>query len=264
VTTLRVGASGTCPSFHMPVLSGPIVLESWYGRSSTYATPVNEAIVLTTSEVASVAIEDRSPVVTRANPLLPDHMRAAVVELRGGSGGSLLGITAPPPFPRSHFAAFDAKGRLLKQSRAVGLPLEFLEPSRSWAGAAVPSFGACDYGVRGLPGLQYRGGSVMTKVRSHKNIRGREFIDCVQAAYLLENWPLEVNVLLDAAHPGSAPPGLPAMRPIVGHPGIFEWSGGTVAMVGRRISGAWLLVSKGKTLRQRLLLLDHIRAAFRG
>ena len=102
----------------------------------------------------------------------------------------------------------------------------------------------------------------MTAVRPHPNVRGREFVDCLRANYLLDNWPIEANVLLDAAHPGSVPALLPAMPPLARHPGVFQGPGGEGETVARRIPNAWLLVSKGKGLEQRLKVLEHLRATF--
>lgn len=62
----------------------------------------------------------------------------------------------------------------------------------------------------------------MTTVKPHPDVRGREFVGCADTTYLLGNRPLIAGVLLDAAHPGSTPASLPAMRPLAGHLGIFQ------------------------------------------
>jgi hypothetical protein len=104
---------------------------------------------------------------------------------------------------------------------------------------------------------------MMTAVRPHKNVRGREFVDCVQVSYLFGGWPLEVNVLLDGAHPGATPAPLPALRALVGHRGVFEGPGLEAETVARRIPGAWILVARGESLKQRLAALEHLSITLR-
>ena len=47
--------------------------------------------------------------------------------------------------------------------------------------------------------------------------------------------------MLDAAHPGVAPPNLPGMEPLPGHPSLYEAPPDRFA---RRIPGAWLVVEE--------------------
>lgn len=98
----------------------------------------------------------------------------------------------------------------------------------------------------------------MPAIRRHRDVRGREFVDCVRTTYLLRNWPIEADVLLDAEHPGSTPAPLLALRPLHGHAGVFAGPGEEGDTVARRIPGAWLLVAKGEGLRQRLAFLGHL------
>lgn len=247
-------ASGTCPTFHMPIFegpfSGPVIVELWSGGSSN-ETPVNEALILATSEVASVSFEGRAPVATHASPLLPDHLRGALIELH---------LASPSLRRRPPVIALNAMGKPITQMRTPAPPLEFSVPSRSWEGSQRVSKGVCGVVISNLRSLVFRGGRVMTAVRPHPDIRGREFVDCLSANYLLGNWPIEINILLDAARPGSAPGPLPAMRPMAGHTGVFDGPGIEGDMVARRIHGGWLLVAKGEDLGQRLSMLEHIRA----
>jgi hypothetical protein len=100
----------------------------------------------------------------------------------------------------------------------------------------------------------------MTAVRPHADVRGREFVGCVDTSYLLDGWPIEASVLLDAEHPGPSPAALPGVRPLRGHAGMFHGPGVEGEAVARRISGGWLVVDKGENLVQRLALLEHLRA----
>jgi hypothetical protein len=266
ITTIRA-ASG-CPSLGLSVSRGPIIIEHWSGQSTYFGGgrrssgegPVREGIVLTTSEVAAVSFEGGAPIATHAESALPDRLRGAILDLRGGSGGQVGGLTVPPPLPRSHFTALNAKGEPIPQLHAPAPPLGFVVPNRSWGRSATQPPGVCGVEVRGLAGLVSEGGGVMTAVRPHPDVRGREFVDCERTTYLLDKWPLEVNVLLDAAHPGSTPARLPALQPLAGHPGLFEGPGLEADTIARRIPGAWLLVAEGEGLQQRLTFLEHLRA----
>jgi len=261
MTTLR-GAGG-CPSVDHPVFGGPIVMELWSGQLSSFGGGphpssqgwVREGLVLTTSEVADVSFEGRAPIATHAELALPDHLRGAIVDLRGGSAGA----NSLPPLPRLHVAALNSQGEQISQTDALGPPLELEVPNQSWGRSAAEPAGVCSVEVTGLVGLVFQGGGVMTAIKPHPDVRGREFVDCERTTYLLEKWPLEVNVLLDAAHPGSTPAPLPALQPLAGHPGLFEGPGLEAEAIARRIPGAWLLVAEGKDLRQRLTFLEHLR-----
>jgi hypothetical protein len=258
LTTVAAGGA-TCPTFHLPASSGPfegpIVVEHWSGHSSSSEVAVNDAVVLTESDVAAVSLEGRAPVVTRASPLLPGGLRAVYVELASPTVGH--GVAAPPPFPGSHFVALNSSGQQMSQTRLPGVPLEFRVPSQNWEQAQKAPRGVCRLVVK-LAGLAFEGGSVMTATKPHTDVRGREFVDCLRATYLFGGWPVEVNVLLDASHPGSRPASLPGTEPIIDHAGVFQWPGARGEMVAQRMGAAWLIVGQGGALRQRLMVLEHL------
>lgn len=213
VTTRRLGGGEVCPTFGMPSrfgpFSGPIVIENWSGRSfssESSAEAVDEALVLTTSVVAGVSLEGGVRVATRAESVLPDALRAAVVELRGGSGAQVLGTPVPPAFPRAHFEAFGSDGKVLAQTRALAPPLEFRAPSKSWRATQPPARGICGLTVKDFRGLVSAGGSVMTSIMPHRDTLGRELVDCERSMYSLGGTRLEADVLLDAEHPGGRRP----------------------------------------------------------
>jgi hypothetical protein len=258
VTTLRRSAPGMCPSYRMPVFRGPIIIENWSGESSSTKVPVDEAVILTTGEVAAVSLEGSTPIATYAESALPNHMRAVVVDLRGGSGERVLGVEAPLPFPRTHFAALNPRGEVIQETHTPGPPFEFRLPSQSWKQPTRAPSRICSLKVEHLPNLKLVGGQTVIVVRPHIDIRGREFISCLHASYLLDGWPLEVDVLLDAEHPGLTPARPPAIQPLAKHPGIFQEPGTQGETLARRIPGAWLLVSKGEGLKQRLAVVKDL------
>lgn len=257
LTTVALGA---CASVRSLVFSGPIISEEWTGRSSTATEAVDEAVVLTTSSVAAVSLEGSAPFATHPYAL-PDHLRGSVIDLRGASHEHVLGTAVPLPFPTAHFTALSSRGRAFPQSHVPGAPLGFAVPARTWGPSARQPAGVCSLHHRTLPGLISEGGAVVTTVvRDRPDVRGREFVDCLQVHYLLDRWPLEADVLLAAAHPGSTPAPLPEMHAVPGQSGLFQGPTVAGAAIARRIAGAWLIVSKGESQQQRLLLLEHLEA----
>jgi hypothetical protein len=90
-------------------------------------------------------------------------------------------------------------------------------------------------------------------------------MSCVDITYFyLGEHALTAAVLLNASHPGTTPPSLPDMKPLAGHPGIFE-APDSQEMAARRIPGAWLVVEEndGIGLRVPAELLKSLRATIR-
>ena len=239
------------------LFQGPVIAESRMGLVKPPMAPFSQAFVLVTPQVAAVSVPGYRRIATQASSLLPDHLRGAIVQLRGRVG------EMPPSFPSAHLVAWGSSGKPIAQSVVHAAPLAFEEPSREWSHGERAPRGVCSLSVSGLDEASFQEGSVMSAVKPHLDVRGREFIDCARSTYLLGKWPvqMEANVMLDAARPGTPPAPLPAVRPFPGHPGIFTGPGGTEGSVlVRRIPGAWLLVGKGKSLSQRLTLLEHLHA----
>jgi hypothetical protein len=265
VTTTRGAAA--CPSAGAAVFRGPIVVEMWGGHGGAFGSEgssvslagVREGIVLTTSDVAAVSFEGGAPIPTHPGPALPKGLRGAVLDLRDSSQG-----TVPPRLPRARFVALNSKGKAIAESSAHGPPLQFRVPSRRWGRSEHPQIGVCTVEARKIAGLVSEGGAVMTAIRPHVDVRGREFVDCLQSNYMLERWPIEVDVLVDAMHPGSTPATLPALQSLAGHPAVYEGPGPESDTLARRIPGAWLLVAKGENLGQRLRVLEHLHVMIRG
>jgi hypothetical protein len=256
-----------CPTYSLAARAGPfvgpIVVESWKGSSGSSNEPLRTALVLTTGEVAAVSFEGGAPIPTRGQPSLPDHMRSALVELPGGDGKHVFGVEEPPPLPRTRFTALNAGGELLPETDVLGPPLIFHNPVQTLAGSRGPVRGICGLRATRLAGLISEGGRVMTSAVPHRNVRGREFVTCIQRRYSLDGWPIEADLLLDAAHPGTSPAGLPAMRPLpdAEHAGVLEGPGAGGQAVARRVPGGWLVVAKGSGLAQRVMLLEHLNVS---
>jgi hypothetical protein len=233
----------------------PVVSEAW---SSGNGPPIEtEAYAVTTGGVASVSFDGGSAIATHAESELPNGLRAVAIKI---DGRSLLNESRIAPY----FVPLNARGQIIRQ---VGKPTESLGvevPIRRVRAASFPLRGVCGIQATPLPGLAVGGASVITKIRAYSGFVGQGFISCASSSYNLNGWPLLAGVLLSASHPGASPPALEAMRPLTGHPGIFQAPGPEGAdpegaMLARRVKGAWLVTSRAK-LRQRLRLLEHLYA----
>jgi hypothetical protein len=253
--------SGACPTANpVRAFHTPIVAENWSGQG---IPSVNTGFVLTTSRVAAVSINGSKAIPTHAEPMLPDQLRAAVVELRGGSRRHVPGFNVEVPVvPLSslRFTPLNSKGEPIPQSSKQDTPLAFYLPGRGWSRPASAPQGVCGIQANHLGGLVAPAGFVLTHVEPHPGLIGRPFLSCASSSYTFEGWPLVASVLLDAAHPGSTPAPLPTMKPLVGHSGFFQALVVEGEAVARRIPGAWLVVANGSGVSQRLLVLEHLRA----
>jgi hypothetical protein len=243
-------SGGVCP---MGPAREPIIVQSW---SKSSLPPVAEGYALTTNQVAAVSVDGEPPVSTYHEPGLPDGLRAIAVEIRGFPSQPHSGSLRL----RFRFTPLNAKGTPIPERITQGSPLSVLgEPIRSLSDPAHPTSGVCRINTEPLTRLATQGGSVTTRIKSYTGLTGQGFLSCASTSYHLEGWSLLAGVLLSASHPGATPQLLPDMRPLLGHPGVFQAPGFEGEIDARRIPGAWLVVTRAK-LKQRLVLLEHLRA----
>jgi hypothetical protein len=249
--------AGECPTLSAPTSLAPIVAEDWSGGGPS----VDVGVVLTTNQVMTVSVNDGPVVSTRTEQALPDGLRTAVVKLFGGPLRQVPGIPGGVhnlPLRSLRFTPLDRRNKPISQIGHPSAPLVFNVAGRRWSQQASPPQGICEISAARLGGLVFQGGFVVSSSNFHTVLVGEPLLSCVSASFSLERWPLIASVLLSAAHPGSAPPSLPAMQPLSGHPGIFQGPGVEGETIARRLPGAWLVVAKGQGLRQRLTLLEHL------
>jgi hypothetical protein len=188
-------------------------------------------------------------------------LRYVVVEIRSRK----LEIEDNKSYP--HFTPLNAKGRAIRRLSKSEVPLGFRVPTREWKQPGHAPSGICELRAEKWPGLSARWGAVVTEVqRSYSGLLGRPFLSCASTEYFHEEQPVEAGILLDASHPGTEPPALPAMKAVPDHPGIFQAQGesGEGQMLGRRVHYAWLVVEEGgSTFEERLALLEHVRVTVR-
>jgi hypothetical protein len=211
--------------------------------------------VLTTSEVAAVSVADGPPIPTHANSTLPDGLRAAAVEVLRSKG---------KPWPCPRVTPLAANGRPIRKRGKPGRPLLVTLPGvRRWTESAHPPAGVCKLTATQLPRetVAYQG-DVATQIRPYRGLLGRALLSCVDTVYInREEHHLTSAVLLNAEHPGAPPPPLPGMRPLAGHPGIYEAPGPEGERAARRTPGAWLVVEEEDDigLRVPMELLESLR-----
>jgi hypothetical protein len=250
-------------------LTGPIFAEPGCDESETGI----HLYALTTSEVAAVSVYGGTPIPTTTNTTLPDGLRAAAVEVLRHNGHPSVGWRCPRMTP------LDANGKSIHDTGKEGTQLRFaqrLPGTKRWDrgvpgehpgwNARRPAHGACELTAMRLPReTSARWGSVATVIRPEKGLVGQALMSCVDITYFyLREHALTAAMLLDASHPGATPPPLPGMKPLAGHPGIFE-APDAQEMAARRIPGAWLVVEEndGIGLRVPVELLESLRATIR-
>jgi hypothetical protein len=236
---LVVGERGaTCAASKV---SSTVVAQVWTGNGPP---PAALGYGVFAARVTKVAVHGGAVFSTRDEAGLPDGLRVAAVEL---PGTNLLKLHQPLTF-----ASYGVHGERLhtaSQNYLLGQQL----PTR-----VESANSACRIGTSGLPGLAPGQGRVLRKIVPTRQLLGSAFITCASRSYTLHGWPMLASILLNASQPGSEPGSLPALHPASGDPGSFIALGSEGPTAARRVPGAWLTVSRGKSDAQRLEMLDHL------
>lgn len=240
---------------------GPIVAQSDSAQGSPLVRMVT---VITMSSVAAVSIDGGPNIPTHSDPRLPIHLKSVVVEVRGGPSVNVPGFGRGPQ--RLSITAVNAKDEIIQRKVEPRGSLFFIVPSRHWRSTAGSPRGPCEIHASNSMGLVAGGGVVVDKLISRAELPAHPLLSCISTSFRLKGDSLIASLLVDAAHPGTRPTSLPAMKPLAGHPGIFEAIGGAIGGLGdygqilaRRVPGAWLIAGRGKSA-QRLVLLEHLHA----
>jgi hypothetical protein len=255
----RVICVGARPS------TGPIFVESCNQsyRGNFLDDRVN-VIVLTRGEVAVVTVAGGMPIPTESNSTLPMGLRAAAIELPGYRIARRSFTVGYPWLPCPHVTPLGANVRPIDKLSGPGDPLTVRLPTRHWQSPERPLKGVCQLTSTRLPRKTVAiEGKVASRVKPFPELLGQAFISCVDTTYFYENnHDLPAAVLLDAAHPGAEPPDLLGMRPLAGHPSVFE---APPDLFARRIRGAWLVVQEEDNIGPRVPveLLEHLHATIR-
>ncbi len=241
----RVGDGG-CGA--LPMASQPITM-----RLSSASAHKRQAVflVLVTPQVTALLVNGSRRVPTFELPGLPYGLRAArivkpLTEVRSPSGKLSIAESREPAL-----TPLDAVGRVVPAAPARRNPRPLnLSPS-----------GPCSLQARGLKGLSAQWSHIARAITPYpETLVGRAFFSCIDTEYYLHGWPLDVALLVDAAHPGSLPAPIPGLLPVEGDgayvngPGDFKG-----ALSATRTGDAWLVVAGGSGLAQRLEVLKHLK-----
>jgi hypothetical protein len=220
-------------------------------------------VAVTLPEVAGVLVEGKTPAegATRASttplPGLPYGLRGTRIVTRSEEPSGRL-PRHQPPGPRS-VVPLNTAGQPISYNPASTIP--FQGAIRSWRFPGQPPRAPCELHASGVSGLAARGGKVMSDIRAYPDrIFGRAFLPCIDTEYQLHHMPVDAEVLLDAAHPGTRPAAIPGFKPVPGAPGFFSEGG---ALTARRAANVWLIARQGTGLAQRMRLLRHLTATVR-
>lgn len=242
--------------------TGPIVVESCNAESGPDA--VAYVSVLARSDVAEVTVAGGMPIPTESNAMLPAGLRSAAIELPGYRIVP-KGFTVGYPWrPCPVVTAVDASGKPIQGHGTSGSSMVVKLPARGFRPPTRQPNGACRLGVTQLPReTVVSEGSVAVQIMPIPKLLGQAFISCVETSYLyMGGHEIPAAVLLSAEHPGSTPPGLPGMKPLAGHPSIFE---APPNLLARRAHNAWLVVHEEDNIGPRvpLELLERLRVTIR-
>jgi hypothetical protein len=243
-------------------LGGPIYAEDWTGGgiSGRY---VQTGIAVTNRTVAGLSVDGRGAIPTRTERVVPGGLRVAVVEVRYPGTHREVGLSAPSGLRFPQFAPLDQEGKPLRENRHPGVALALVQPGHAWRHPTNMPRGICGIEATNGAGLAPVEGFVVDRVIAYPGLAGPQWLSCADTVYRSETSQLLASVLLNGLHPGVAPADLPATSPVPGHDGVVRALGSEGEMVARRIPGAWLVVSGGRYLLQRLDVLDKLRATVR-
>jgi hypothetical protein len=240
-------AGGGCSATPTQSLPLSMVLTSADAR-----TRRESIVVLTTPQVAAVRLSAHRVVATTALPGLPYGLRAARIVVpftgRRSAGGR---IVFPAPAEPS-----------LTPLNSAGRPIASAPVRPSAQTPALAARGPCTLKAAGVPGLAAKWSHVASEIVPYRGaLVGRAFFSCIDTEYYLHDWPLDAAILLDAAHPGSAPAAIPGLSPVPGRAGYVNGPGdfkGELTAIRR--DDAWLVVAGGSGLSQRIDVLSHLAA----
>ena len=244
--TLEVGHAGWCVvvvengvtggSACGGVLAGASPFLQIYGWGPAHSHRTTQVAVTAPQVLAVQAGSRRVPTISL--PGLPFGLRAVRV------------VTAPT----TQLRALDALGRPLPD---MWPPLAHQATVRRWRAPSRAPRGVCSVRVSGLAGFTASNGAVATSVRPFPGrLVGSAFLPCALTTLTRSGVPINVTALIDAASPGSPPAALPDFHAVRSRPGVFSQGG----LVATRDGAAWLVVSQGSGVAQRLELLAHASA----
>lgn len=241
-----------------PALSSDPIVASFGGGSGSSHRWVSKLV--TTPNVAAILVDGKTRVPTVPLRGLPYGFRAArIVTAVSSTEERVPQGPGSRPLGPSSLVPLDAEGQPIQYKPNNRTPSQ--GKVRSWEYPAATPDGSCGLRASGLSGLTAQSGKVLSGVRPYPaalvggQIAGHAFLPCVSVLYHLRGMPLQALILLDAANPHARVAALPDFKPVRGAPEFVDQGG----LTARRQGGAWLIVSQGAGVAQRVQLLRHLR-----
>ena len=259
---LKAGVVGWCLAFteHDPPVDGgggsggsgcggtrlgaPFVA-SQIGGFGTQSESFVNYVYVTTAQVAAVRISPKLTIHTRSDPRLPDGDRIAV----GVAPGNNAVKQAPVALTRA--------GAVIP---AHPLPTVPSEPALFWHKAAPPA--ACELDTAKIPGARPTFGEVVPRLRAFPQVAPGTLLSCASMSFTIHRETINAAILLNAQHPGTPPGSLPGTASVARQPETVNEpasrTGINLALTGRRIGSAWLMIETSGTLANRLTILNNL------
>ena len=208
-------------------------------------------LVITSASVAAVSVNGGPAIPTVPAVAAPYGFRSILYEVQGVALSELTVArkVKTPARLRTVLSALSSSGTPITSTPPLNLVTPFVPvlETREWVAPAPPAQGVCQMTARPFRGLTASSGSVVSDLRPVVGLIGRPFITCVATRYTYrysstDESSLQAYMVLDAGDPGIAPAPLPGMTPVAGHPGVEQSRLEGLALVARRVPGAWLLL----------------------
>lgn len=222
-------------------------------------------LAVTLPEVSTVLVEGDIRVPTEALPGLPYGLRAARVTTPYEEPQGFPGSLQSQSFGVKSIVALGGNGEVLPASTSRETRETPLQGRvHKWRSPGAPAQGSCELHTGATTGLIAQSGATLGDIRPYPGqIFAEAFLPCDATLYSLEGHELRAYVLLDAAHPGSAPAVIPGTSPVPGIPGVYSGNsgfyGGPTDITAERSGAAWIVV-QGAGGSERMQLLEDISA----
>jgi hypothetical protein len=293
----QMGAGGApgYPSATAPVFGGG---SAPGGCIPCYARGIPVEYVLTGPQVFAVRVGSRT-IRTISSPALPTGDRVAVFFIHAKGPVFVIPANGPVPVRKlppemknvTFVVPLDRSGRVIttqfKRNDGAYEPLysTWMAPDAStrwWPLNGIPmpyhgpdyhqpthpGPGVCELAQHGLPALHAQFGETIPWITPVKDALGEVFLSCIDAAYYLHGWPIQVAVMLDGRQPGHVPGPIPGARPVPGQPGTVDLPTGqfpsslfsrNFGVTAKRVGNAWLVAQGGYDLAQRVQVVNALR-----
>jgi hypothetical protein len=282
-----VAGDGSCngplPSAGYPVYGG----EGGLGPEGKVGSTGEIDAIFVGPGVAAMRVAHVGTFKAETAPGLPPGAKQIVFYRPPGSRGTVLSPGASPQIlqrfeharqgPALTETLLNTSGRAIPIGRA---PSTFTLANSYWQGTQTPpADGRCAMSSS-LAGVRTEWGQVATDIAPDRDITRPGWLTCLHTWYSLDGSSYETAILLNAKSPGSPPAMLWGAIPLAGHPGLVQippvereihfrlpkypgreltsWDVFIPPTLARRVGPAWVLVRNGRSLVQRIALLDSL------